>query len=191
VEHIYLNIREIKFIFVLKSKNRYDMFKANNQLQLFSFENELGKKQRKVLDRSKEKRVYREHFVVIDREVSSRSAEELNSSMLQSPDDIDATYRQKKGEHYKGFTINGTETANPDNPLQLITDISVNPNNVDDSQILNKRIDELKEKTPELNEIHTDGGYGSRDNDRKFEELEINQITTAVRGRESEIEKKN
>ncbi len=174
----------------MKSKNRYDMFKANNQLQLFSFENELGKKQRKALDRSKEKRVYREHFVVIDREVSSRPAEELNSSMLQSPDDIDATYRQKKGEHYKGFTINGTETANPDNPLQLITDISVNPNNVDDSQILNKRIDELKEKTPELNEIHTDGGYGSRDNDRKFEELEINQITTAVRGRESEIEKK-
>ncbi len=109
------------------------MFKANNQLQLFSFENELVKKQRKALDRSKEKRVYREHFVVIDREVSSRPAEELNSSMLQSPDDIDATYRQKKGEHYKGFTINGTETANPDNPLQLITDISVNPNNVDDS----------------------------------------------------------
>ncbi len=35
------------------------MFKANNQLQLFSFENELGKKQRKALDRSKEKRVYR------------------------------------------------------------------------------------------------------------------------------------
>ena len=147
------------------------MFKTNNQLQLFSFENELGKKQRKALDRSKEKRVYREHFVVIDREVSSRPAEELNSSMLQSPDDIDATYRQKKGEHYKGFTINGTETANPDNPLQLITDISVTPNNVDDSQILNKRIDKLKEKTPELNEIHTDGGYGSRDNDRKFEEL--------------------
>ncbi len=73
------------------------MFKANNQLQLFSFENELVKKQRKALDRSKEKRVYREHFVVIDREVSSRPAEELNSSMLQSPDDIDATYRQKKG----------------------------------------------------------------------------------------------
>ncbi len=135
-------------------------------------------------------RVYREHFVVIDRKVSSRPAEELNSGMLQSPDDTDATYRQKKGEHYKGFTINGTETANPENPLQLITDISVNPNNVDDSQILNKRIDELKEKTPELNEIHTDGGYGSQDNDKKFEELEINQITTAVRGRESEIEKK-
>jgi hypothetical protein len=47
-----------------------------------------------------------------------------------------------------------------ENPVQLITDISVNPNNVDDSQILNERIDQIKEKNPELSELHTDGGYG-------------------------------
>ncbi len=135
-------------------------------------------------------RAYKEHFVVVESEVSPKATEELTSSMLQSPDDPNATYRQKRGEHYKGFTVNGTETANPENPLQLITDISVNPNNVDDSQILNERVDKMKEKTPELNEMHTDGGYGSEDNDKKFEELKINQITTAVRGRESEIEKK-
>ncbi len=135
-------------------------------------------------------RAYREHFVVVEREVTPKPAKELNSSMLQSPDDPDATYRQKNGKHNKGFTINGTETANPENPLQLITDISVNPNNIDDSQILNDRVDKLKEKTPELNEMHTDGGYGSEDNDKKFEKMRINQITTAVRGRESEIDKK-
>lgn len=135
-------------------------------------------------------RAYKEHFVVVESEVSPKPTEELTSSMLQSPDDPDATYRQKRGEHYKGFTVNGTETANPENPLQLITDISVNSNNVDDSQILNERVDKMKEKTPELNEMHTDGGYGSEDNDKKFEELKINQITTAVRGRESETEKK-
>ncbi len=135
-------------------------------------------------------RAYREHFVVVEGDVVSRPTEELTSSMLQSPDDPDATYRQKNGEHYKGFIINGTETANPENPLQLITDISVNPNNIDDSQILNQRIDKIMEKTPELNEIHTDGGYGSEAGDKKFEELEVNHITTAVRGRESEVEKK-
>lgn len=135
-------------------------------------------------------RAYKEHFVVVESDVSPKPAEELTSNMLQSPDDPDATYRQKRGEHHKGFTINGTETANPENPVQLITDISVNPNNVDDSQILNERAEKMKEKTPELNEMHTDGGYGSEDNDKKFEELEIDQITTAVRGRESVIEKK-
>jgi len=135
-------------------------------------------------------RAYREHFVVVESDVSPRPTEELTSSMLQSPDDPDATYRQKNGQHSKGFTINGTETANPENPLQLITDISVTANNIDDSQILNGRLDKIKEKTPELNEMHTDGGYGSEDNDKKFEKLEIDHITTAVRGRESEIEKK-
>lgn len=135
-------------------------------------------------------RAYQEHFVVIDREVNPKPTNELHSGMLQSPDDPDATYRQKNGQHSKGFTINGTETANPENPLQLITDISVTENNVDDSKILNARLDNLKEKTPELNEMHTDGGYGSEDNDKKFEELEILHITTAVKGRKNEIEKK-
>jgi len=135
-------------------------------------------------------RAYMEHFVVIENQVSPKPTEELTSSMLQSPDDPEATYRQKNGQHSKGFTINGTETANPENPVQLITDISVTVNNIDDSQILNERLDKIKEKTPELNEMHTDGGYGSEDNDKKFEELEIDHITTAVRGRESQIEKK-
>ncbi len=135
-------------------------------------------------------RAYKEHFVVVESDVSPKPTEELTSSMLQSPDDPDATYRKKNGQHSKGFTINGTETANPENPVQLITDISVNPNNIDDSQILNDRVDKIKEKTPEINEMHTDGGYGSQESDKKFEELEITHITTAVRGRESEIEKK-
>jgi len=136
------------------------------------------------------KRACKEHFIIVDKEVSSKSTEELNSGMLQSPDDQDATYRKKKDQQSKGYTINGTETANPDNPIQLLTDIAVNPNNIDDSVILNERIDAIKEKTPELNELHTDGGYGSEGNDKKLEELKVKQVTTAVRGRESEIEKK-
>ena len=134
-------------------------------------------------------RVYKEHFVVVNRQASPRPAAELHSGMMQSPDDPDATYRKKKEQHSKGYTITGSETANPDNPLQLVTDIAVMPNNIDDTEILHQRIDKIKEKTPELNEIHTDGGYGSEDNDKKLEELEITQVTTAVRGRESGIEK--
>jgi hypothetical protein len=135
-------------------------------------------------------RVYKEHFVVVNQEISPKPTKELNSGMLQSPDDQDATFREKNGKQSKGYTITGTETANPDNPVQLINDIALNPNNIDDTKILNNRVDKIIEKTPDLNELHTDGGYGSEDNDKKFEELEITQITTAVRGRESEIEKK-
>jgi len=135
------------------------------------------------------KRVYNEHFVVVELQISPKPAEELHSGMLQSPDDQQATYRKKNQTVSKGYTINAIETSNPENSLQLITDIAVNPNNVDDSVILNERIDVITKKTPELKELHTDGGYGSPDNDGKLEELGITQITTAVRGRESEIEK--
>ncbi len=79
---------------------------------------------------------------------------------MQSPDDQEATYGKKRGQEGKGFTIHVTETASPDNPIQLIDDIAINLDNVDDTKILSGRIDKIKEKTPELNEMHTDGGYG-------------------------------
>lgn len=187
----YLKTGSDKYIYGLKAKEVPHELEKLGKVYCTVFE---WMRRKKEYQGRKEfinfERAYREHFVVVDREVSPKPAGDLNSSMLQSPDDPDATYRQKNGETNKGFTINGTETANPENPLQLITDISVKPNNIDDSQILNDRADQLKEKIPELKELHTDGGYGSADNDKKFEELGITHITTAVRGRESEIEKK-
>ena len=135
------------------------------------------------------KRVYNEHFTIIDGEAKAKDNKELNSSMLQSPDDEDATYRKKRDQESKGFTINATETANPENDIQLLTDIAVNKNNIDDSKILENRADKIIEKTPDLEELHTDGGYGSEEVDKKMEEHDITLITTAVRGRESKIEK--
>ena len=55
---------------------------------------------------------------------------------------------------------------------------------------MNDRIDTLKEKTPDLKELHTDGAYGSEDNDQKFEKLKITHIQTAVRGRKNKVEMK-
>ncbi len=46
-------------------------------------------------------RAYKEHFIVIKHQVSPKPTEELNSGMLQSPDDQDATYRKKKNNKAK------------------------------------------------------------------------------------------
>ena len=132
-------------------------------------------------------RVYTEHFTIIDDKITVKTPKELNGSTLQSPDDIDAAYRQKRGRHYRGQSVNVTETANPENDVNLITDVAVCSNNIDDSKILNERIEPIKEKTPDLNELHTDGAYGSEDNDKKMEELEITHVQTAVRGRKAEV----
>ena len=132
-------------------------------------------------------RVYAEHFTIIDKKVEVKSSKELHSGCVQSPDDLDATYREKREKKSKGQAINVTETASPDNRLNLITDVDVNPNNIDDSKVLNKRIDKLKEKTPDLNELHFDGAYGSIDNDRKFDKHNINPIQTGVRGKDAAV----
>lgn len=117
----------------------------------------------------------------------SHDSKELTSSSLQSPDDIDATFRNKRGNKYHGQVVNTTETANPQNQLNLITDVAVEPNNTDDSTILNKRIDQIKAKYSELSELHTDGAYGSSENDMKMNKHSINHIQTAVRGRTAEV----
>lgn len=132
-------------------------------------------------------RVYHEHFTVAHKKVKVKPAEELSSSSLQSPDDPEATFRQKRKRKSKGRSINVVETAHPENPINLVTDVSVHQNNTDDSKALHGRCDILKKKTPDLSELHTDGGYGSSENDGKFESLGITQVQTAIKGRKSEV----
>ncbi len=159
----------------------------------------LGKLYHKVYETLKDKyrerkefrifeRVYREHYTIIEGKTKAKPNSELTSDMLQSPDDAEATFRKKREEESRGFALNVTETGNPQNAVQLITDIALKENNIDDSKILEDRIAPILEKTPELNELHTDGGYGNEKTDEAMEENNIIHVTTAVRGRESEIE---
>lgn len=134
-------------------------------------------------------RVYREHF-----QLNPEGGLELipNGSMtsntLQSPDDREATFRKKKGKEYHGFSGNAVETCNPENEINLIVDVSVDPNNKDDSKVLNERLDNILEKIPDLEELHFDGGFGSSENDKRFAESGIIGVQTAVKGRKAEIE---
>ena len=128
-------------------------------------------------------RVFAEHFTRVEEKIAVRAAEEMGSGSLQSPDDTDATYRKKDEEAYHGFVLHATETADPENDLQLITDVAVAANNQEDSRILHERLPAMHEKTPELRELHTDAGYGSEDNDLRQAGLGILAVQTAIRGR--------
>jgi hypothetical protein len=101
-------------------------------------------------------RVYAEHFI-LDGEGIKLREEGWKSSFLLSPDDEDATFRKKRNTEYRGQVVNLVETCNPENEINLLTDVGVYPNNVDDSRILSQRIDNLKLKTPDLEELHGDG----------------------------------
>jgi hypothetical protein len=132
-------------------------------------------------------RVYNEHFCIVSDKIIVRDSKELTSSSLQSPDDLDATFRTKRENNFRGQVVTIAETANPKNALNLLTDVAVDPNNTDDGTILNTRIDKIKTKSNDLNELHTDGAYGSSDNDKKMIEHNVNHIQTAVRGRVAEV----
>ena len=133
-------------------------------------------------------RVFSEHFQVEQDTVQSKPNNQLSASSLQSPDDLEATYRNKRGQGYRGYTANITETCDPDNELQLVTNVQVASNNVDDTQLLAEALTELKERT-DLDTLYTDGGYGSPEMDKALAEEQIEQVQTAIRGRKTSPEK--
>jgi len=132
-------------------------------------------------------RVFFEHFTIVENNVIYFENNQLDSSILQSPDDSDATFRKKIEQQSNGFEINVFETAHPDNEVQLLMDIHVEKNNVADSTVLENKIDEVVAKTPDLDELHTDGGYGSEAVDKKMAEKNITHVQTAIKGRQAAV----
>ncbi len=131
-------------------------------------------------------RVLNEHFTKIDNKIDVIPPKELHSALM-SPDDEEATFRHKRTIKSKGYVGHVTETANPDNKLNLITDVVVVPNNIDDAKILEERLPEMVTKTPDLDEYHCDGNYGNAEVDKLMDEYNITQIPTAIRGATSSV----
>ncbi len=135
------------------------------------------------------KKVYNDHFLRdANEELFLIPGKEVSSGSIQSPDDTDATYRRKDDKESKGQIANIVETANPENKINLIYDVTIDTNNTDDSTILNNRAERLKEKAPDLNELHHNDGYSSEDKDKDLKKLNIIPIQTAVRGRDARVE---
>jgi len=135
-------------------------------------------------------RVFGEHFRVEEQVLKTKLDQELSASSLQSPDDLEATYREKSKKSYKGYVANLTETCDPENRLQLITKVQVASNCVDDAKLMEEALPNLKERT-ELKTIYTDGGYGSPSADQTLLDKRVEQIQTAIRGRAPSTEKLN
>lgn len=127
------------------------------------------------------KRVFGEHFVWTDEEQRAKENSELRADSLQSPDDWEATYRQKQGESYRGYVGNITETCHPDNPVQLIVKVQTKSNVVDDEQMLVDALPNLQERT-NVEHIYTDGGYNGPALDQALAGTDIRHIQSAIRG---------
>lgn len=128
------------------------------------------------------RRVFGEHFAEVGERVELRPPEQIQSGSLQSPDDPEATYRKKGGRASRGQVIHVAETAHPDNPLNLITDVAAHPNNTDDAAILAERAPIMDARTPALDELHVDGGYGSDQAEQALADTDVELIQTRRKG---------
>ncbi|MCI0550737.1 MAG: transposase [Anaerolineae bacterium] len=126
-------------------------------------------------------RLFQEHFHVSERAVQPKENPELPAGSLQSLDDLEATYRTKGTQHYKGYVANLTETCDPENEVQLITKVQVASNKVADSQLLKEALPNLKART-HLETLITDGAYPSESNDQELRDHKVHLIQTGIRG---------
>lgn len=127
-------------------------------------------------------RVYREHFTVEETGLRPKEGKELSAGSLQSPDDWEATYREKRGEGHVGYVTNVTETCDPENDLQLIVKVQTESNTTDDAAMLNEALPDLKKRT-DVEQMHTDGGYNGPEVDETMRKQGVDHVQSAIRGR--------
>jgi hypothetical protein len=135
-------------------------------------------------------RVFNEHFRVEGEAAKAKVGRELSAASLQSPDDLEATFRQKGGKGYRGYVVNLTETCDPKNALQLtpalaagasVTKVQVASNNTNDGCLLVEALPNLKQRT-NLDTLYTDGGHGGPGSDAVLDEQHVTHIQTAICG---------
>jgi hypothetical protein len=113
--------------------------------------------------------------------VTPKPSESLRADSLQSPDDPEATYREKNGKGYRGYVVNLSETCAPENDLQLITHVQVAPNNTDDEALLLEALPNLQQRT-QLNTLEIDGGYTGPNSTQACVQHSVSLNPSAIRG---------
>lgn len=105
----------------------------------------------------------------------------LSSSMLQSPTDPDATYRDKAGTKHRGYVANLEESV--DKNGSVITDYQFEQNTYSDSRFLQDSL-EKTDYQQDGSVIVTDGAYCGAENTALAASKNIRLITTDLTGKD-------
>jgi hypothetical protein len=126
-------------------------------------------------------RFFEENFKLAEAVVQGKTNEEIGAGCLQSLDDLEASYRRKGNRAYKGYAANITETCNPENPVQLITQVQVQPNRTSDIELLKEGLPMLQERMG-VDTLVSDGGYVGPEIDQLMRDRKVMHITTGLTG---------
>jgi hypothetical protein len=115
--------------------------------------------------------------------IKPRPAEDVSAESLQSPHDPGATYRRKNGEEYPGgYVVAVSETCDPTNDVQLITDVQVAPNTTDDGELLKRSLEGQSGRALAPDEMTTDGGFTGPTAEEACEAHQTKLRPTRIRG---------
>lgn len=130
-------------------------------------------------------KVFTEQYRIDENKILvTRDKEEITSDSVQSPHDPDSHYRNKNGNHVKGYSINVTESCDKDE-LHLIADIDVRPVTTGDNYFLQDGIKQSQKTfTDKIENVHADGAYHSPENQQYCKEEEMNLYLTGMHGSE-------
>lgn len=105
----------------------------------------------------------------------------FSSSMLQSPTDPDATFREKAGKQHRGYVANLEETVSENG--SVITDYQYEQNTYSDSQFLQDNLQKADvQKEPSI--LITDGAYCGVENTALAASKNIQLVTTDLTGKD-------
>jgi hypothetical protein len=133
-------------------------------------------------------RLFADNFRRAAEGVQPKANAEISAGCLQSLDDQEASYRRKDAQDYKGYVANLSETCDPANPVQLITNVQVAPNNVDDAVLLCEAVPAIKARMA-LDTLYTDGGYGSPEADAVLQAQQVTLTQSGLRGKKPAADK--
>ena len=107
----------------------------------------------------------------------------MNSSMMQSPCDPDATYREKAGKQHRGYVANLEESVGENG--SVVTDYQFAENNTSDSEMLRDHLNNMSKQEEPITLI-TDGAYSGTENTELAASKNVDLVTTDLTGRDTD-----
>ena len=130
------------------------------------------------------KRVFEEQYKILDdNKIEITPGKEIAAKSVQSPYDTECDFRIKNGKKTKGYNHNITETCDPTNSVNLITNIQTDPATHPDNKFTEPAIKNSQEiLSDKIENAHTDGAYNSEENQTFTKEEDINFYLTGFQG---------
>lgn len=118
------------------------------------------------------------------RRLKTKADGQMDSDIMQSNVDPDATFREKAGKSHRGYTANIEETVGKSG--SVVTKYQFEKNNVSDSAMLREHLENMNKQEDETT-IITDGAYSGISNTELAASKNVKLVTTDLTGKDVDV----